>query len=375
MARTRDVAFIRKLCGLGVPAQALVPSLLPALRGLIPSHSAGVFWVDERGEMSGLYAERMLPPEAMDVYDKQHYQKARDGFAPAFRARAADKDPVSCRSFTRAEQETEYFQDVMRPLDAYHVMYGILHNGTRPFAQISFYRGRSDRPFDRDNCETLRGLLRYVASGLAQAPSLRDSQDPSVMVEEHLGIVTAQGSILSAPEGWHRLLRLAALSEVSPRQALRENALVEDFLRRICAEAVDQRGTTAPCSADVDSAWGRFSVRAFRLPDAKGRRADQFGLLIRREEPQSLSLVRGTAISELSAQQREVALLLARGMSNREIAEELGLSFNTASYHVKQVFVRLDVNDRDEVASKLLRLAQLAGAHRPKPGRGPPTAI
>jgi DNA-binding NarL/FixJ family response regulator len=112
----------------------------------------------------------------------------------------------------------------------------------------------------------------------------------------------------------------------------------------------------------VNSAWGRFSVRAFRLPDAKGRRAEQIGLLIRREEPRSLSLVRGTGLSELSPQQREVALLLARGKSNREIADELGLSFNTASYHVKQVFARLDVNDRDAVGSKLLSLAQVAAA-------------
>ena len=94
MARARDIAFIRKLCGLNVPAQALVQSLLPALRVLIPSHSAGVFWVVPHGEMSGLYAERMLPPELMARYYERHYQKAREGFAAAFRERASAPDPV-----------------------------------------------------------------------------------------------------------------------------------------------------------------------------------------------------------------------------------------------------------------------------------------
>ena len=63
--RTRDAAFIRKLCTLGLPPRALVLSLLPALRSLVPAHSGGVFWVDGRGQMAGLYAERMLPPDAM----------------------------------------------------------------------------------------------------------------------------------------------------------------------------------------------------------------------------------------------------------------------------------------------------------------------
>jgi len=36
----------------------------------------------------------------------------------------------------------------------------------------------------------------------------------------------------------------------------------------------------------------------------------------------------------------------------------LTLKVNTASYHVKRVFERLDVNDRGQVADKLVALAQ-----------------
>ena len=79
MMHYRDLVFIRKLCGLGLPAQTLAPSLLPALRKLIPSHSAAVFWVDDRFEMTGLYAERLLPPEAMARYYESHYQQSFTG--------------------------------------------------------------------------------------------------------------------------------------------------------------------------------------------------------------------------------------------------------------------------------------------------------
>lgn len=364
MPRVRDVSFIRKLCTLGLPAQTLAQCLLPELRKFIPSHSAGVFWVDELGQMASLYAERMLPPDAMAAYYERHYAVTAESFSDAFRRRAQNADPISFHSFSRIEQNTDYFCDVMKRLDAYHVLYGVLKDGTRPFAQLSFYRGVGDKPFEKESADTLRSLLRYLETGLAVRASSSQSVDAAVVMEEDLGIVSLAGAVISAPETWQRLLRLAALAEVSPRQALKEHEAVALFVQELCKELLAGPPKGAPLREVIqDTAWGRFVIRAFRLADPKGRRADQIGLLIRREEPRSLSLVRGTGIAALSPQQRETALLIAAGKSNREIADELGLSFNTASSHVKQVYMRLEVNERSEVAKKLLLLAQSAVAH------------
>jgi hypothetical protein len=49
-------------------------SLLPALRELVPSDSAAFFWVDSRGEMQNLYAERLLPAEVMSLYFERYYE-------------------------------------------------------------------------------------------------------------------------------------------------------------------------------------------------------------------------------------------------------------------------------------------------------------
>ena len=358
MARVRDVSFIRKLCALGFPPQMLAQCLLPELRKLIPSHSGAVFWVDQQGEMTNLYAERLLPPDAMAAYYEKHYAVKANGFSDAFRHRAQRADPISFHSFSQAEQSTEYFRDVMQRLDAYHVLYGVLKEGTRPFAQISFYRGSADEPFDKGCADTLRSVLRYLETGLGANASDLTTDDAAVVVEEDLGIVSRAGMVISAPETWHRLLRLAALAEVSPRHALEEHEAVELFVQRLCEELLSEHGDAPRREAIRDSARGRFVIRAFRLTDPQGRRAEQIGLLVRREEPRSLSLVRGTGIAALSPQQREVALLIAAGKSNREIAEDLGLSFNTASSHVKQVYARLEVNERSAVAKKLLHLAQ-----------------
>lgn len=365
MSGVRDVAFIRELCRVGLPARTLVQSLLPALRGIVPSHSAGVFWVDERGAMRSLYAERMLPPDAMARYHERH-ASSTDGFAEAFARRAAAASPVSWHAFTLAEQRSDYFRDVMRPLDAYHVLYGIARNGGRPIAQLSFYRGAADAPFDAKAADALASVLRYLGPALARESAADEPIASGVVVEEALGVVDRDGEPIAITEAWSRMIRLLALASVAPSDARRESARVRDYVAALAREmlppAADGEGAAESAARVIESPWGRHTLRAWRLPDARGRRIEQVGMLLRREEPQSVALVRGTGASELSPRQREVALLLAQGRSNPEIAEALGLTVNTASYHVKHVFARLGVNSRGEVAALLLQLAQRAAA-------------
>lgn len=56
----------------------------------------------------------------------------------------------------------------------------------------------------------------------------------------------------------------------------------------------------------------------------------------------------------LSDRQREVLDLLARGATNKEIAESLGISFHTVGEHVKKIYERLHVRSRSEATAKYL---------------------
>ncbi|MFG1812776.1 response regulator [Kribbella sp. NPDC049174] len=65
-----------------------------------------------------------------------------------------------------------------------------------------------------------------------------------------------------------------------------------------------------------------------------------------------VSAVRTPAASPLAARERQVLALVAKGTSNREIANELFISEATVKTHLSHVFTKLGVNDRAAAVAK-----------------------
>jgi len=61
------------------------------------------------------------------------------------------------------------------------------------------------------------------------------------------------------------------------------------------------------------------------------------------KRPQSGS---GERLAMLTEREREVLLLIARGLSNQELAEQLFIADNTVKTHVKRIFTKLGARDR-----------------------------
>ena len=71
----------------------------------------------------------------------------------------------------------------------------------------------------------------------------------------------------------------------------------------------------------------------------------------------------GGAPVELSERESEVLALIAKGLTNAEIADELYLSIETIKTYVKRLYAKLDVHNRAQAAAA-------ASAHHLTPRNG-----
>ena len=76
-------------------------------------------------------------------------------------------------------------------------------------------------------------------------------------------------------------------------------------------------------------------------------------------EPATPRAVLGEVQDALSPREREVLALLARGQSNRQIAEQLFVTEHTAKYHVASLFNKLGATNRTEAVSRAIALGLL----------------
>jgi DNA-binding NarL/FixJ family response regulator len=53
-----------------------------------------------------------------------------------------------------------------------------------------------------------------------------------------------------------------------------------------------------------------------------------------------------TRVEFLSPREHQVALLVARGLSNKEVGHELGITDGTVKLHVRKIFLKLGVRNR-----------------------------
>jgi two-component system nitrate/nitrite response regulator NarP len=61
-------------------------------------------------------------------------------------------------------------------------------------------------------------------------------------------------------------------------------------------------------------------------------------------------------LSALTRRRRQVAKLACRGLSNREIAEKLGVNEGTVKVHLHAVYEKLNIHSRTKLAIALMKM-------------------
>jgi len=206
-------------------------------------------------------------------------------------------------------------------------------------------------PFEEDAI----GVGTMILPELVEAGA-RCGDDQTAAVA--LGRLEARAMAGDAPFGLGLLARSRAL--------LAEDAVAESFYR----EGIDhlQRCDTAPELARAHLLYGEWLRRQRRRSDARDQLrtahemfdsmgAEAFAsrarteLLATGEHPRQRT---AQTRDELTPHEERIALLASQGASNQEIAAQLFISPSTVAYHLRKIFLKLNVRSRAQLAVSML---------------------
>ena len=120
------------------------------------------------------------------------------------------------------------------------------------------------------------------------------------------------------------------------------------------------------CVAGIEDEADRYRVLALEALETHNAAGLKFWLDLRPRDVEWSS----NAGSSLTPREREVLVLLTRGLSNQQIADALVLSARTVQRHVENVYRRLDVHNRAGAAAEAVRLGLIDAEEALRPGHG-----
>jgi len=204
-------------------------------------------------------------------------------------------------------------------------------------------------------------VLRTRQGRLAEAEQLlaeRDEHPASLLALAELRLAEAE------PRKAAALLErgLSATGGDAMAEARLLATLVEACLaggeREQARAAADRLAELAECSAgrvvraQAQLAAARVALAAGRADEAREHARASLELFGALEMPHEA----GDARLGLTAREREVLSLVARGLTNARIAEALFISEKTAGHHVSRILSKLGVRNRAEAATRAARL-------------------
>jgi DNA-binding CsgD family transcriptional regulator len=252
------------------------------------------------------------------------------------------------------------YRDLLVPADIPHELRAAFVIRGRVWGAVHIARRSASGPFEQRDADALAGVMGAVARGIRA--SLRfDAARRATGVD-------APGLVVLGPRNEVELITPPARELLDAMRADRpvyaDDATVApvlalaSFVRGAPAAA---RGRSNVVTVPGDDGW--ITLHA-SLPGAPGDR--RVAIVLERAGGARSATVRLEAFGA-TAREREVATLLARGLSRAEMAEALVLSPHTVEAHVKSLYEKLGVASRHELVARVFLVEYL-----PEMARGTP---
>jgi DNA-binding CsgD family transcriptional regulator len=217
----------------------------------------------------------------------------------------------------------------------------LARSGHATWAVASLARASDAPPFSAEEVAFVRAVAGHVGEGLRRGLA-RASLEPPVSGPAGVIVVDAAGELASAtPEGRRWLRRLPT-----------PYAPDEPYLPPVIDAVVSQARAGRPARMRVRlPGEGWLFVHAEGLEQADGSPAGTAVTLEPAGRAELLPVL--VAAHGLTARERDVATLIARGLGTAVVADRLGISPHTLRDHVKAIFTKTGVRSRTELTALL----------------------
>jgi len=201
-----------------------------------------------------------------------------------------------------------------------------------------------------------RSLANSLANLGHSSLALGDLRRATLYFTESLQLRQALGNTLAIAECFEGFAALASVAG-RPRRAARLYGAAE-ALREITGVKLVDRADSVRRDHEVEEIRRRLGVQTFATewaagrtigPDAAARLALRIGSAEADDDADGRIATAGRPL--LTPREREVAALVARGLTNREAAQELLVAPRTIETHLEHIFAKLGVQTRAEVAA------------------------
>ena len=218
---------------------------------------------------------------------------------------------------------------------------------------LCFTRRSDDPPFTDRDIDMVHLISAHVRAAARHAVEFTRSQERCTLLQAGLDVVNAPLLMSDRAGNLHYANKPAkALLNSSASSALRSGLLARCLRANLEELALPERTSAVailPLERTPSRAQPCLLVRSLAVPDTGDA---ILSVLYPQDDFGCPDL--GFLSNRLPPRELEVLGLVARGMRNKEIAQQLFVSTNTVKYHLKRIFEALQVNSRSELLSKVL---------------------
>lgn len=207
------------------------------------------------------------------------------------------------------------------------------------------------------------GIARIVddAPGISLIASAQNGEDAIALASEHRPDVVLMDVHMPVMDGIEATRQIyAAYPEIQILMlTVSENDKDLYAALRCGARGYLLKDTTS--QALIDSIRRVHAGEAIINPVMTAKLLDEFSALSQNMPSRASAQIQDQSAESLTARERDVLRLVARGLSNKEIGAKLGISPHTVKTHFSNTLEKLDLNGRVEAAAWAIRHGLLKG--------------